>query len=32
MVVADYKQSFLKNVITKLIIDQLLNYEIHSSL
>lgn len=32
MVVADNKQSFLKDVIAKLIIDQFLNNEIHSSL
>jgi len=32
MVVADDKQCFLKDVITKLIVDQLLDDEIHSSL
>lgn len=31
MVVADHKQSFLKNIIAKLIIDQLLDNEVHSS-
>ena len=30
MVVADHKQSFLKNIIAKLIIDQLLDNEVHS--
>ena len=32
VVVTDYKQSFLKDVISKLVVDQLLNDKIHSSL
>jgi hypothetical protein len=32
MVIADHKQRFLQDVVTKLVIDQLLNDEIHSSL
>ena len=32
MVVANHEQRFLQNVIAKLVVDQLLNDEIHSSL